>query len=392
MSQLQFRSDDTTPWEEGFGNRVDGDVSPSGTFPNQHTTFTGVQDAQTGTVGANTGFAVGDIVLIHQSRNGGDGAGVWQLNKITGISGTTITFKYKMMNDYGTTAQMIKVLQHRTVTISATIAPNAWDGSTGGIIVYLADKITGTSGTINLNDKGFRGGDAVDGVTIGKQGEGTSGGPNTQSVSANGNGGGGGGYSNNGPWDQGNGGGGGANTQTDGSAGIGTGGGNNSNGGGGALGSASGNSDLTIMTFGGGGGSGGDNNGSGATGYGGKGAGIAILIARDIDLSDVAVNMVGSQGEGNRSFHAASGGSGAGGSCLIKGCTVNVGSNKINANGGTRVYNNGSTPGDADGGSGGDGRVHVDYSVSLTGTSSPTLTSTLDVTINDRSGFLGLLL
>lgn len=366
MAQLQFRSDDTIKWIEQYGNFSDGDEAISGEFSNPKTPFTGTEATKTGVVGSESGFAIGDIVLIHQSREGGDAAGDWQLNKITNIVGTTFTFKYNLTHDYATTAQIIKVKQNRNISINGSLSAPAWDGSVGGIIVLMGDSVTltsningqGANGTNSTSQRplggGYRGGQQNnDQHTTGHRGEGINSVGNDESTSANGNAAGGG--SSPSGTNKSHGGGGGNAT-----AGV---AGNN----GAQPGSIVGNAQLTVILFGGAGssGSGGDNSNAGS---GANGGAIVIIIARVINLTagivsvNGGVSVEGTVGQG-RSY----GGNGAAGSILLKGEKVSIGS-AVTANGGIG----------GDGGQGGNGYVHVDYAISLTGASSPVASSRID--------------
>ena len=387
---LQFRSDDTVKWLEGFGNRAEGDATPSGTFGNAKTPFTGTQDASTGTVGSNSGFSIGDLVFIHQSRNGGDGAGVHQLNRITDISGTTFTFKYPLQHDFATTAQIIRIAQSRNITINGTLTAPAWDGSVGGIIVLMGDSING-SGTIDLLGKGYRGGQqSSSGNVSGQAGEGTT--AASSDTHDSGNNGGGGGRSNG----VGNSGAGGGHVSqasngprhfefsADGSATLAVGG------------IAVGNAGLTVMVFGGGGGAGGKDSGSGeqSTGHGGIGGGILVIICRAIDLSSMTiVRTGGTDGGYNSENHNGGGGGAAAGSILLKGQTIILGSNKLTALAGNgswgcaTQHSNLATNGT-------NGRIHADIldTDNLSGTTNPTIDVREDSTLVDPGGaFLGLI-
>lgn len=362
MGKLQFTKTDTVRWKERYGNGSDGDATPSGTFGNANTTFSGTEDATTGTVGSNSGFAIGDLVLIHQSRNGGDGAGNWMLNKIENIASTTFTFKYPLAKDFGTTAQIVKINQNKNITVSGTLSAADWAGSVGGIVVLMAKKKILVSGTISVDGAGYRGGSGNNNSGVqGTQGEGHTG-TGSQSASANGSGGGGGR----------------ANDTTP------SGGGNSTTGGGSNGGSDGGSqADLTIMLFGGGGGGyGRDNEDS----TGSDGAGIVILIAPiieitgDISLDTGTTNLADSGGS-----TSGSAGTGAGGSCLLKGEKLILGTNKItalaaNSGGGSRA-----------GGKGSDGRVRAEYGISITGTTNPTMSSARDTNLINKRGGAALL-
>lgn len=372
---LQFSSNDTVKWHERFGNKQDGDTTPSGTFGNAKTTFTGTQDTSTGVVGSASGFSTGDLVMIHQSRDGGDGAGVWQLNKITNIVGTTFTFKYPLQNDFATTAQIIKINQNKNITLSSTVTVPAWDGSVGGIAIFMGKSITitsapnaaGANGVTSSGARpsggGYRGGKENNNQhTFGFRGEGTASAGNDQSSSANGNGSGA-------PSETGHGGGG-----ANGAAGT--------NGENGSVGGAiAGNEELTVMTFGGAGSSGvgGDNSNAGS---GANGGGIIVLIAEEITFTGVGANLNGGTGvEGDTGGGRKYGGDGAGGSLLLKGQKIILGT-LITATGG------GGTPA----GNGGDGRIRAEYSKLISGSTTPTISSFQDKIFNTPQGGAGLLM
>lgn len=389
MAQIQFRSDDTIKWAEQYGNFSAGDATPSGTFANANTSFSGTEATKTGTVGDATGFAIGDLVAIFQSRNGGDGAGKWQLNKITNISGTTFTFKYDLTADYATTGQIVKFNQNRDITINGTLTGSDYDGTKGGIIVLMGRRVSGT-GTIDLNAKGYRAG--TNGGNSGSsdtdvrsgQGEGSAGAGGGFSNSANGNGGGG---STGSGADGGNSGGGGGNGAAGGNGGAGQ-------GSAGIGGDAVGDAGLVTMFFGGGGGKGrGEKNGSGTGGNGGDGGGILLIIAKTIDISSMTIVRANGANGSNGGGSAGGGGGGAGGSLLFKGERIILGSSKATATGGTGgSAGGGDGTGGQTGGTGGVGRIHADYAISISGTTSPTLDSRQDKSLVQKRGGAALML
>lgn len=361
--QRQFRSDDTSPWAYGYGNGVDGNYTLGGAA-----TDAPIDSSCLGTLGnqllsaTNSSFAVGQIIVIHQTQ--GTGAGNWELNIISDYVAGTITTGYPLINNYGSGAQVLVLKQYAAVTIStgATLTAKAWNGSVGGLCAFLCNgtlSITG-SGHIDLAGKnagfgtgggrmGFRGGNGQN-----ETGEGTVG-DKTTGTAANGNGG--------GAAPSGNNTGGGGGNAAAGSAGT-----------SGAGGLAAGNAGLTSMVFGGGAGGGG--NGGSSNGAGGGGGAILIIIAKDISCLGSSANSANG-GNGKRSSGGGVGGSGgAGGSILIKGQTVALGSNLFTATAG--FEDNGSI---TNGGRGSVGRIHVDYLTSLSGTTNPTLDSRQDPTL-----------
>lgn len=381
MAQRQFRSDDTSAWGYRYGSSADGAYNPSSS------TDSLIAQACTGTSGGTaltattTGFSTGDLVLIHQTQ--GTGAGQWELNAISNITGFALV--YPLINTYATGAQVIKLKQYSSGNIGSgvTITGQSWNGSTGGIYVLLANGPVTIAGTLSMNGIGFRGqaGEGT-GDYVGRRGEGSSGNDTSRTTSAQGNGGGAGGYSTNGPWDQGNGGGGGGN-YTGGSGGNATGGGNNQFGGGGSGGGTLTNSGCTLITLGGAGGEGGNKSSSSGTGAGGYGAGIVFIFGRSITVTG-SITMNGSNG-GGANYHSGCGGSGAGGAGLIKGQIIDIGTNKITTAGGPHITNNNGGP-DEDGGAGGNGIVHVDYGATFTGSVAQNLNTRQDGSLNDTGG------
>ena len=355
MAQIQFRSDDTTTWSESFGDGSDGalTISTNTTDSTTNTTCSGNSGSTTLTVGDSSGFVNGNLVLIHQSRNGGDGAGVWQLNKIQSGGGTTTwTMKYALTNNYVTTAQVYLLKQYSSVTVNSgiTLTSSAWNGTKGGIVAFLCKgtitvtgKITtggpGSGGGYSIAATGYRGNLAVSSQN-GVQGEGTAGAGGTISTSANGNGGGGGGSQSSPNWHGGGG-------------GYADAGGNGPNGSGGGIVGAAG-----AVTANG--------------GHGGYGGGIIVLIGITITvtgqiLADGTDGQVGGDANGG-------GGGGSGGSILFKGTNITLGTGLATAVGAAAGTNSA--------GAAGQGRIHADYQNSISGTTAPALDSRQDSSLS----------
>ncbi len=325
--------------------------------------------------GVNNGGRVGDFVIIHQSQR--TGAGNWELNKITGISGSTINLAYPLQNNYTTGAQVVSSAQWDNITLSGTTTPYlSWNGSAGGIIFLVCKNTFTINGTISVaggngniatsgtvtggSGGGFRGGNGGLGNGQKYSGEGTTGASVAQ-YTANGSGGGGAYISTS------RAGGGGGGNSSSGSAGT-----YGTIGYAGQGGSSSGNSSLTLMTFGGGGGGGGKDATGVYVGSGASGGGIVFLIAKNISISGSITVNGGTGGQGTTtSPFGAGGGSGAGGSVLIKAQTATLGTAKITAIGGPTT--SGGSSGDAQGGAGSTGRIHLDYAISYSGSTNPTL-------------------
>lgn len=344
---------------------VFGDGSNSSLTISTDTTDAPIDSACSGTAGAyslsatNASFATGQVILIHQTQ--GTNAGQYEKNVISAYTAGTISLQSPLQGIYTTGAQVLVLKQYTDVTVNSGITwtAKAWNGTTGGILAFLASGTVTVTGTISASGKGFRGGDQGGlSNTTGYAGEGTTG-ASIQSSGANGNGGGAGV---------------GSSTHTSPYAGSGAGGGNGSvgaNGGnnfnaGGTGGGTTGSTDLTTMVFGGGGGQGGVDSNVGGAVAGGNGGGIVFIIGATITITGNIVSN-GDAGGGASADNGAGGG-GAGGSVLLKAQTATLGSSLITATGGAggninRIGNNG--------GAGGTGRIALDYLTSYTGTTSP---------------------
>ena len=97
-------------------------------------------------------------------------AGYYEYNTVSSVSGSVVTFSYKLANNYynrdftSTTGiqryQLVRIPRYYDFKIKAgaSVTCPAWNGSTGGIVgVDVDDKFT-LSGTIDVSFKGFRGG------------------------------------------------------------------------------------------------------------------------------------------------------------------------------------------------------------------------------------------
>lgn len=388
----QFKSTDTSIWTEQFGAGIDGSLtlsanvlfkvgeSPLTTNANAFGTFTGTSGNTLGSVTDVYGFwtsyvFVGDYVLIHQTY--GSGAGNWELNVVTGgiptIGGSsTLTLKYPLQNTYVTGCQVVKAPQFTNFTINTgvTVNPQGYTRIYGGIMAIFVNGTTTITGSINANSKGFAGGTTTGGN--GNQGD-SSIGFGSALTSANGAGGGGGGVGN------------GASAGSGGGGGNGTGGANGTAGSriAGTGGSTDGNAFLTDFNFGAGGGGGGFREGQGGgPGAGGYGGGGVFIFTKDLVVTGtvVASGQVGTVKSGAGSHGC--GGGGAGGSVLFKTINATLGSNLVQANGGA----GGVFDVNNQGGTGGTGRIHLDYAGSFTGTTTPTIDATQDSSLYPSGG------
>lgn len=371
----------------GLGSGRDGPltVAGSGTLINSYAPVTAALAAGSTSIpigtctGASGCFAAGQLVMVYQATGlasvpasgtqtpvdlGDDPVGRWELARLASVNGSTLTLTLTAPLVHAFAAdvtQVIRVPEYTTVTVSSgqSITAPAWDGSTGGIVAFLATGGVNNAGQINASELGFRGGQYVadstgrtgcSGVdepapTGAQKGEGvvryaTGAPPTGRGNVANGAGGGvclqsGGGGG-------GNGGAGGLGGRsegfTDGSRDV-----------GGLGGTALTYSALNHFTFGGGGGAG--HGGSSATGApGGRGGGAIFIRARQLTGTG---SLTAAGGSGGASASNGSGG-GAGGSIYLRFVdTADCAS--ISASGG--IGGSVNAPRVGPGGGGGGGRV-----------------------------------
>lgn len=354
-----------------------GDGSSSSLTISSPTTETPIDSACTGTAGnytlsaTNASFAVGQVIFIHQTQ--GTNAGQYERNVISGYTAGTITLQTPLKGTYVSGAQVRVMPQYTNVTINATYSAKAWNGTTGGILAFLANGTISGSSIISGDSLGFRGGT---GVAVGgspgivqNQGESYLG-VGTQSTSANG-GGGGGGQNDGGNRSGGGGGGAYGTTGTDGTATGGSGPASAPGLGGATYGSV----DLSTLFMGSGGGAGavyGTNSGNNGA------AGGAIIFINVVTYS-LTGGITSSGGNGTNSNGTYAGaGAGAGGAIIINAQVATLGSGVITALGGTGGTGSGTA---GAGGNGGNGRIALNYLTSYTGTTNPTSNINQDNTL-----------
>jgi hypothetical protein len=388
MAQRQMRSDDTDKWLEGYGKATQGALSTSGNVSDSLTAAGCTGTVSTKSLSATGSFSAGQLLLIIQWT--GSGFGAWELGFVQSYVAGTITLKYNLMNTYVSGAQVVVMKEYSTVAINAghTVTFSSYDGTKGGVYAIFAKQSINIAGAISV-----AGSDGVGGVTSGGAGgmrggdsasnnqgdpaqyaDGSSGNKATSSNgNANGTGGGGGKGGSSSVAHDGAGGGGG--NATSGAVGDGNGAAYNGSGG-----STGGNAGLTLMIPGGGGGGGSNRSDSSAReSSGAGGGGVVILISPSITVNS-STGSINANG-GNEAPSDGAGGAGAGGSVLLKGQVISLGTTKVTATGGTET---------SSGGAGGTGRIHADYMTSISGTTNPTIDSRQDTSLVDVNYGAGL--
>lgn len=376
----------------GFGNGVTGvfnnTVSSTWSLPYGNCSGTASTNTIT-TVNMTSSFSIGDMIMILQMRGGTLGA--YEINKITNVSGSTVTvlnpLDYTYVHSTSTNissakCQITQVPQYSQVNISANLKAPNWDKNKGGIIAMVCNGQTyvtngarvgvdGGTGIYNNTGAGAGGttggypGGYADTHEVGIQSQGGTGvseiSESYGSYFSNGTAGGGGRYFGSSPTDRGAGGGGGhltvgGNGNKTGSADYGRGG------------TAIGDATLQTIHFGGAGGGGGGANQFGAGG-GGAGGGLVLIFTKDLYCSDGYISANGGDIQG--SPNNPEGGTGAGGTVFLRGLRGYIGSNRITTNPGT-----GTTSGSGSaGGNGSFGRTRLEF-CELIGSSSTATVST----------------
>lgn len=114
------------------------------------------------------------LVLIHQSSgfpsttaSGGTGSvapgavGRWELARVASVTATALTLTEPLVNSYAVPgAQAVLVPEYTDVTVSTSgslVAP-PWNGSSGGILAFLATATVTNNGAISADGAGFQGG------------------------------------------------------------------------------------------------------------------------------------------------------------------------------------------------------------------------------------------
>lgn len=121
----------------------------------------------------------GDLIFIHQAQGASlsttqtksdwgsisayNDCGNYEFCQVSSIpDGTTINISCGLKNNYTSAGhvQIIRVPRFNTLTINATITCDPWDGEKGGIVIIesLSDMTINSSGIINVDGSGFRGG------------------------------------------------------------------------------------------------------------------------------------------------------------------------------------------------------------------------------------------
>lgn len=305
------------------------------------------------TVATPSFFAAGDQVLLIQMQGATinedntsafgnifamGGAGSHELATVCNVAGNTLILENDLVNtDYAPAGQLqlIKVPEYTNATVNAELTGQAWDGTTGGVVVLSVTNNLTLDAPINMDGKGFRGGEfetatsncswviSVDNYFYdtpndggGKKGESIATYINSKEYGRGAQAAGGGGGN-----DHNSGGGGGANAGAGGIGGINAEPGFfNCKGSSPGIGGKVPTLDSNRIFLGSGGGAGDGNNNRGTSG--GDGGGIIMVFANTLTVGDASSITANGIAAANTTGGDGAGGGGAGGSITLEAATV----------------------------------------------------------------------
>src|SRR5204863_5471847 len=127
------------------------------------------------TVSSSSGFFQGDTIVLIQMKgadfdssntsafgtvNNIRGAGNYEIARIANVTGNTFQLNGKLLKYYDVKGfvQVVKVRHYASATVASPLTCQAWNGSTGGVLVLSVANNLSLNASINVNGKGFRGG------------------------------------------------------------------------------------------------------------------------------------------------------------------------------------------------------------------------------------------
>ena len=151
-----------------------------------------------GTDAASAPLTPGDLVFIIQMQDGvlnnsnsvayGNGstgrgvtdlrgAGRYEFGVVTAVSGSVVTLRDPLRYTYESSPatasavrrsfQVLRVPQHSALTLGGTVRPPAWNGETGGVVVFdVAGTLNLGGATVDVSAAGYRGGGSFVGGSL----------------------------------------------------------------------------------------------------------------------------------------------------------------------------------------------------------------------------------
>ncbi|MBP9083175.1 MAG: PKD domain-containing protein [Bacteroidia bacterium] len=128
-------------------------------------------------VTSTAGFSVDDTVLLIQMKgatidvsntsnfgsvlNHGN-SGNYEFSTVKSVSTGSLVLNTKLLNSYTATGslQLVRVPSYTNVTVTGTLTAAPWNGQIGGVLALFASGSVTLNANIDVNGKGFRGGNA----------------------------------------------------------------------------------------------------------------------------------------------------------------------------------------------------------------------------------------
>ncbi|HVG59802.1 MAG TPA: adhesin, partial [Hyalangium sp.] len=133
-------------------------------------------------VSSTDGFAAGDLVMVLQTAAlrpgpwptsgplltlGEDSVGQWELARLSSAQGQQLKLTEPLQRRFAAVgAQVVRIPEYTDVQVwaGASLVAAPWDGSTGGVLAFLARGTLHNEGALEASGAGFRGGRAVPGA------------------------------------------------------------------------------------------------------------------------------------------------------------------------------------------------------------------------------------
>lgn len=97
-----------------------------------------------------------------------NGVGLYEIATVCSVLGNSVSFQNQLVNNYAPTGtltgkmQMIKVPHYAgDVNVNGALTAPAWNGTTGGVLAFIAEGTVTLNANISMDGKGFRGGHSL---------------------------------------------------------------------------------------------------------------------------------------------------------------------------------------------------------------------------------------
>jgi gliding motility-associated-like protein len=149
-------------------------ASAIGGVINIYTPVTAIQCNEI-SVGSSAGFSAGDRILVIQMQGATldstntsafgsvisyNNCGNYEFATIASITGNIISTQFSLLKSYSVPGrvQVIRVPQYVNANVTSSLGCQAWNGTTGGVLVLEVSNTLSLNADIDVSGKGFRGG------------------------------------------------------------------------------------------------------------------------------------------------------------------------------------------------------------------------------------------